>query len=123
MRHLFVFFQDNYDNEFIKAVYQSAVVSYEDLIQDKINYDGAVRLVYHNRDSYKRTTKLLGLMDDFKVRPSPTKQLLYHYASSASPYVVLLSEWSAAHGIPGNCDIPPQGPHGVLGADCPLERL
>lgn len=60
-------FQEAYDNEFMKAVYQSAVVSYEDLIHDKVNYDGAVRIVYHNRDSYKRVTKLLGLMDDFKV--------------------------------------------------------
>lgn len=48
-------------------MYQSAVVSYQELKEDKIAYDGAVRIIYHTKDSYKRTAKLLGLMDDYRV--------------------------------------------------------
>lgn len=59
--------QDNYDAEFIKTVYQSAVVSYQELKQNAIAYDGPVRIIYHTKDIYKRTAKMLGLMDDFKV--------------------------------------------------------
>lgn len=57
-----------YDAEFLRAVYQSAVVSYQELKDDKIAYDGPVRIPYHTKDIYKRTAKLLGLMDDFRVR-------------------------------------------------------
>lgn len=59
--------QDVYDTEFIKSVYQSAVVSYQELKEDKVAYDGSVRIIYHTKDAYKRTAKLLGLMDDFKA--------------------------------------------------------
>lgn len=58
--------KDVYDAEFIKTVYQSAVVSYQELKDNAIAYDGPVRIVYHTKDTYKRTAKLLGLMDDFK---------------------------------------------------------
>lgn len=56
-----------YDAEFMRNVYQSAVVSYQELKENKIAYDGAVRIIYHTKDAYKRTSKILGLMDDFKV--------------------------------------------------------
>lgn len=58
--------KDVYDAEFLRAVYQSAVVSYQELKDDKIAYDGPVRIPYHTKDIYKRTAKLLGLMDDFR---------------------------------------------------------
>ncbi|KAF5274808.1 hypothetical protein FQR65_LT00391 [Abscondita terminalis] len=58
--------KDIYDNEFVRTVYQSAVVSYQELKDDKITYDGSVRIIYYTRDAYKRTAKMLGLMDDFK---------------------------------------------------------
>lgn len=43
------------------------MVSYQELKEDKITYDGSVRIIYHTKDAYKRTAKMLGLMDDFKV--------------------------------------------------------
>ncbi|KAF2885396.1 hypothetical protein ILUMI_20794 [Ignelater luminosus] len=58
--------KDIYDNELIRTVYQSAVVSYQELKDDKIAYDGPVRIIYHTKDAFKRTAKLLGLMDDFR---------------------------------------------------------
>ncbi|GLV36326.1 Mannosyl (alpha-13-)-glycoprotein beta-12-N-acetylglucosaminyltransferase [Carabus blaptoides fortunei] len=58
--------KDMYDNEFLRAVYQSAVVSYQELKDGKVAYDGPVRIPYHTKDTYKRTAKLLGLMDDFR---------------------------------------------------------
>lgn len=107
-------FQEVYDNEFMKAVYQSAVVSYEDLIRGKVNYDGAVRIVYHNRDSYKRVTKLLGLMDDFKVCAKfGTRWILFDF----------FLEWGSTSGVPGNRNVSPQGPDGLSGADGQLEGL
>lgn len=61
-------FQDTYDSEFVVKVYQSPVVSYQELKEDKIVYDGPVRIVYHTKDAFKRNAKMLGLMDDFRVR-------------------------------------------------------
>lgn len=59
--------KENYDAEFVRNVYQSAVVSYQELKDNKIAHEGSVRIVYHTKDMYKRTAKMLGLMDDFKV--------------------------------------------------------
>lgn len=42
-------------------------MSYDEVVNDNINYDGAVRVVYHTKENFKRTAKLLGLMDDFKA--------------------------------------------------------
>lgn len=56
-----------YDKQFINAVYQSAVVSYQELREGKIAHDGPVRIVYYTKESFKRTAKMLGLMDDFRV--------------------------------------------------------
>lgn len=64
---MWFFLKDVYDAEFIKNVYQSAVVSYQELKDGKVAYDGSVRIIYHTKDAYRRTAKLLGLMDDFKV--------------------------------------------------------
>ncbi|XP_057656083.1 alpha-1,3-mannosyl-glycoprotein 2-beta-N-acetylglucosaminyltransferase [Diorhabda carinulata] len=58
--------KDNYDNDFVKKVYQSPVVKYEDLRMDKVEYDVPVRVTYKTKDEYKTITKKLGLMDDFK---------------------------------------------------------
>lgn len=63
-----IFEQDVYDAEFLRSVYQSAIVSYQELKEDKIAYDGPVRIIYHTKDTYKKNARLLGLMDDFKVR-------------------------------------------------------
>ncbi|KAL3285708.1 hypothetical protein HHI36_000238 [Cryptolaemus montrouzieri] len=58
--------KDNYDNDFVNAVYQSAVVTYQDLREEKITSDGPVRIIYRTKEEYKRRSKMLGLMDDFK---------------------------------------------------------
>lgn len=59
--------KDNYDVAFVKEVYSTPVVSYQELRGGNIVSDGPVRIPYHNKDQYKRTAKYLGLMDDFRV--------------------------------------------------------
>lgn len=59
--------QDNYDVQFVKQVYESPVVTYQELKSDSIVAEGSVRIPYHTNDMYKRTAKMLGLMDDFRV--------------------------------------------------------
>jgi alpha-1,3-mannosyl-glycoprotein beta-1,2-N-acetylglucosaminyltransferase len=59
--------KDVYDKEFIRDVYQSVIVSYQELKDGKIAHEGPVRIVYRTKDEYKLITKKLGLMDDFKV--------------------------------------------------------
>ncbi|XP_049781255.1 alpha-1,3-mannosyl-glycoprotein 2-beta-N-acetylglucosaminyltransferase isoform X2 [Schistocerca cancellata] len=58
--------KDNYDVQFVKEVYGSPVVTYQELKNGPIVHDGPVRIPYYTKDSYKRTAKLLGLMDDFR---------------------------------------------------------
>lgn len=58
--------KDNYDEDFINAVYQSAIVTYEDLREGKISSEGPVRVIYRTKEEFKRRSKMLGLMDDFK---------------------------------------------------------
>lgn len=59
--------QDNYDVQFVKSVYESMVVTYQELKANTIVTDGPVRIPYYTKDKYKRTAKMLGLMDDFRV--------------------------------------------------------
>lgn len=61
------YFQDVYDVDFTKKVYGSPIVSYEELKTGKITHDGDVRIQYRTKDTFKRTAKMLGLMDDFRV--------------------------------------------------------
>ncbi|XP_044264077.1 alpha-1,3-mannosyl-glycoprotein 2-beta-N-acetylglucosaminyltransferase [Tribolium madens] len=58
--------KDVYDRDFIRDVYQSVIVSYQELKGGKIAHDGPVRIVYRSKEEYKLITKKLGLMDDFK---------------------------------------------------------
>ncbi|CAL1677609.1 unnamed protein product [Lasius platythorax] len=58
--------KDNYDIAFVNQVYQSTVVSYSELKSGNIVAPGSVRIPYYTRQSFKNTTKLLGLMDDFR---------------------------------------------------------
>lgn len=58
--------KDNYDKTFIKNVYDCPMVTYEELRRNLISLEGPVRIQYSTKEQYKRTTKLLGLMDDFK---------------------------------------------------------
>lgn len=65
--------QDNYDVEFVRSVYDTRVVTYQELKSGNIVHDGPVRIPYYTKDQYQRTAKALGLMDDFRVRITPTK--------------------------------------------------
>ncbi|RZC40632.1 alpha-1,3-mannosyl-glycoprotein 2-beta-N-acetylglucosaminyltransferase [Asbolus verrucosus] len=58
--------KDIYDTEFVKGVYQSVIVSYQELKDGRIAHEGPVRIVYRTKEEYKLITKKLGLMDDFK---------------------------------------------------------
>jgi len=57
--------KENYDKEFINKVYQSEVVSFRAL-KDNLVKSNPVRIIYHTKVAFKKTAKLLGLMDDFK---------------------------------------------------------
>lgn len=59
--------KDIYDVAFVKEVYASPVVSYQELKNGPIVSTGAVRIPYYTKDQYKKTAKYIGLMDDFRV--------------------------------------------------------
>lgn len=52
---------------FVRSVYESRVVTYQELKSGDIVHEGPVRIPYHTKDQYRRTAKVLGLMDDFRV--------------------------------------------------------
>ncbi|XP_076237692.1 alpha-1,3-mannosyl-glycoprotein 2-beta-N-acetylglucosaminyltransferase isoform X2 [Calliopsis andreniformis] len=58
--------KDNYDINFVNEVYQSTVVSFSELKNEKVIAPGAVRIPYYTRQAYKNTAKQFGLMDDFR---------------------------------------------------------
>lgn len=47
-------------------MYETDVVTYEELRRGMVKTKGPVRIQYNTKDQYKRTAKMLGLMDDFK---------------------------------------------------------
>lgn len=55
-----------YDNMFLKTVYQSPVVTLDELKRGLVATKDPVRITYLTKEQYKRATKSLGLMDDFK---------------------------------------------------------
>lgn len=63
----FSFNQDNYDKEYINHVYSRPVITFEELRRGLVKTKDAVRIQYNTKEQYKRTAKMLGLMDDFKV--------------------------------------------------------
>ncbi|XP_023172769.1 alpha-1,3-mannosyl-glycoprotein 2-beta-N-acetylglucosaminyltransferase [Drosophila hydei] len=67
--------KDNYDNTFLKQVYVLPLVTFDELRRNLIALEGPVRIQYNNRDQYKRITRMLGLMDDFK---SGVPRTAYH---------------------------------------------
>ncbi|XP_070499162.1 alpha-1,3-mannosyl-glycoprotein 2-beta-N-acetylglucosaminyltransferase [Chironomus tepperi] len=58
--------KDNYDKKYISEVYQTPVVTFEELRSGLVKADGPVRIQYNNRNQYKATCRNLGIMDDFK---------------------------------------------------------
>lgn len=68
--------RENYDESFIKYVYERPVVTYEELRRGQIPSDGPVRIQYNTKDQYKRLVRMLGLMDDFKVSKNRSFKLV-----------------------------------------------
>lgn len=60
--------KENYDATFMKDVYQTPVVTFEELRRGMVSSKGPVRIQYNNRNQFKAAAKSLGIMDDFKVR-------------------------------------------------------
>lgn len=58
--------KERYDPVFEREVQNSPVVSINDLKSGNLPQAKNYRLIYHTKDVFKRTTKALGLMDDFK---------------------------------------------------------
>uniref|UniRef100_A0A182N7W6 alpha-1,3-mannosyl-glycoprotein 2-beta-N-acetylglucosaminyltransferase n=1 Tax=Anopheles dirus TaxID=7168 RepID=A0A182N7W6_9DIPT len=58
--------KSTYDDAFLKTVYQSKVVTLDELKRGLVMTREPIRIVYHTKEQYKRATKNLGLMDDFK---------------------------------------------------------
>ncbi|XP_058058581.1 alpha-1,3-mannosyl-glycoprotein 2-beta-N-acetylglucosaminyltransferase [Anopheles bellator] len=55
-----------YDDAFLRAIYQSPVVTLDELKRGIVMTREPIRITYHTKEQYKRATKSLGLMDDFK---------------------------------------------------------
>lgn len=51
----------------MKEVYQTPIVTFEELRRGIGDSKNAVRIQYNNRNQYKSAAKNLGIMDDFKV--------------------------------------------------------
>lgn len=65
-KNLTYLLKDNYDASFVKAVYESPVVSQQELRAGSIVQSGPVRIPYHSKAAYRSAAKALGLMDDFR---------------------------------------------------------
>ncbi|XP_058832901.1 alpha-1,3-mannosyl-glycoprotein 2-beta-N-acetylglucosaminyltransferase [Topomyia yanbarensis] len=55
-----------YDDMFLNAVYQSPIVTLDELKRGQVVTKDPIRITYLTKEQYKRATKNLGLMDDFK---------------------------------------------------------
>lgn len=109
--------KDNYDKSFMKEVYQTPVVTFEELRRGMVNSKGPVRIQYNNRNQYKGAAKSLGIMDDFKVK------LIIRNLSSASTSFILFSERRASNSLQRCGLVVLQQPASVPGAEYQLERL
>lgn len=58
--------KDNYDNSFVKDVYKTQVLSLEEIQSGKKADVKVVRLTYHTKENFKKYSRALGIMDDFK---------------------------------------------------------
>ncbi|KAG8249968.1 mannosyl (alpha-1,3-)-glycoprotein beta-1,2-N-acetylglucosaminyltransferase [Homalodisca vitripennis] len=65
-KNLTFLLKDNYDVQFVRSVYKSRVISYQELKTGSIFFDGPVRIRYSTNYEYWRAAKTLGLMEDFK---------------------------------------------------------
>ncbi|BES97368.1 GNT-I family [Nesidiocoris tenuis] len=65
-RNLSYLLKDNYDAAFVKTVYESPIVTHQELRAGTVVAQGPVRIPYNTKMKYKVAAKVLGLMDDFR---------------------------------------------------------
>lgn len=98
------------------------LVTFEELRRNLIAQEGPVRMQYNTRDQYKRITRMLGLMDDFKVGTAPKTHHLP--ATLMCSYLSLtIIEWRATYRIPRHCIVLLQQTSRAPSAECQLEGL
>ncbi|KAJ6640886.1 Alpha-1,3-mannosyl-glycoprotein 2-beta-N-acetylglucosaminyltransferase, partial [Pseudolycoriella hygida] len=88
--------KQNYDKTFLSKVYSYAVVTYDELRRNSlVNKNEPVRIQYNTKDQYKRTAKLLGLMDDFKsgVPRTGYHGIISFYYNDQRVYLAPNSNW------------------------------
>lgn len=110
-------FQSVYDEMFLNTVYQSDVVTLDELKRGLVKTKNPVRITYLTKEQYKRATKSLGLMDDFKVISPKTLNI------EKRPKLPPFSEWSPPHGVPRRRFVLLQRAAGLPGAKHQLEGL
>ncbi|KAB7504973.1 Alpha-1,3-mannosyl-glycoprotein 2-beta-N-acetylglucosaminyltransferase [Armadillidium nasatum] len=59
--------KENYDDRFDREIQRSQVVSLTDVKSGRLVETSSYRLIYHTKDNFKKITKALGIMDDFKA--------------------------------------------------------
>lgn len=59
--------KERYDADFVKTVYGAAVMSAAEVVNGLRPEEKVVRVQYDTKDDFKRSAKLLGIMDDFKA--------------------------------------------------------
>nr|CAG4640874.1 EOG090X06K9 [Eulimnadia texana] len=87
--------RDNYDRDFVGQVYNTPIVTAQDLRNNDVKYEGPVRITYHTKSVYKSATKLLGLMDDFKsgVPRTAYRGIVSFFFSGRRVYLAPNANW------------------------------
>lgn len=78
----------NYDKKFVNHVYSCPVVTFEEIRRGLVTTKDPVRIQYNTKDQYKRTAKLLGLMDDFKSGVPRTGYIGMHAAHVEKKFTI-----------------------------------
>ena len=62
-----LFHQDNYHAHYMKEVSKATVSSAADVLAGKLPAQQTVQIQYKTKDEFKKTAKMFGIMEDFKV--------------------------------------------------------
>lgn len=89
--------KDEYDNSFVKIVYEAPLVSFDELKNKKIDHSKPVRITYYTKNNLKMLTKLFGLMDDFKsgVPRTAYKGIISFTYDNRRVYLTPNEEWKS----------------------------
>ncbi|XP_018327378.1 alpha-1,3-mannosyl-glycoprotein 2-beta-N-acetylglucosaminyltransferase [Agrilus planipennis] len=87
--------KDAYDTKFLKDVNDAPLATYQQLKDNDIQYEGTVKIVYHTKEDFKRTAKLLGLMDDFRsgVPRTAYRGVITFYFNGRTVYLAPNVNW------------------------------